>query len=374
MLSTSGRLRWLVLALALIVSAATLLDGFGGNAAFAGARPARPVVLSADGEHVCEALADGYIDCSGRDGFGEGVSGSLDRFRRVDGIPPALSVATASDHSCALTRSHTVLCWGLGAFGELGKSKSGFWTAPSMVSGLGRISQLATASYDTCALGSSGTVWCWGLDNYFQAGSVVGGIVRRPHRIPGVPAARQISLAADHGCAISRAEEVWCWGSDWFGQSGGAPRRKPVGATPIALPGRASAIAVTYATSCALILDAGVYCWGSRFMEDSEVGAPTYRGPSLVPGSGDASQVWLSNNLGCYLTSQRQLWCWGNDGGSGFLGANTSGTTPPLLVPIRVLTEPGIEQLVANYARVCLLRTQGRVRCWGSPTYSRLPG
>src|SRR4051812_45951368 len=75
---------------------------------------------------------------------------------------PAVSVVLGDDHSCALTLSGRVYCWGRNYSGQLGDGTRSDRSRPTLVQGIDQISQLAAFGARTCATRRDGTVFCWG--------------------------------------------------------------------------------------------------------------------------------------------------------------------------------------------------------------------
>lgn len=90
----------------------------------------------------------------------------------VVGIDQGATAITAGNHhTCALVRGG-VQCWGDNEFGQVGNGiTGGQYDAPVDVLGLEQgVTALSAGSNHTCAVTESGSVWCWGSNDQGQLG------------------------------------------------------------------------------------------------------------------------------------------------------------------------------------------------------------
>ena len=84
---------------------------------------------------------------------------------------PVVSTSAAASHTCVVLPSTGAECWGLNKFGELGNGKTAATTVPVGVSGLSSgVQSIATGDKHTCAVTTSQNVRCWGDDFFGQLG------------------------------------------------------------------------------------------------------------------------------------------------------------------------------------------------------------
>lgn len=121
--------------------------------------------------------------------------------------------------SCAVAMNGKAYCWGSPQEGRLGTgaadaaNKSTDKTVPTPVAGEEAFSAVIPSAWHTCALSLSRAVFCWG-GNIFQMESPV------PKRMAlnGEPTA--VTTGQFHDCALMRDGTAYCWGTNTDGELG----------------------------------------------------------------------------------------------------------------------------------------------------------
>ena len=282
------------------------------------------------------------------------------------------AVAAGGSHTCALTTGGDVLCWGDNTFGQLGDSNApGESALPVMVAGLdGTITAVAAGSAHTCALTTSGAVKCWGADDEGQLGDETLAMYSdTPVSVAGLDSGIiAIDAGSDSMCALTASGGVKCWGSNDLGQIGVDPATTYSSDTPLDVSSLNSlkAIAVGASHSCALPESGGAKCWGRNSkgeLGDGNKPVDSYEPVSVSIFNRSMKAVSVGGSHSCAVTGGGAAKCWGYNG-SGELGNNSNNDS--FDEPVNVFgLDAGITAVTAGIYHSCALTATGAVKCWG---------
>jgi len=123
--------------------------------------------VAAGYQHTCTATTVGEVLCWGRNNAGQvGVAGTLPKKAPVSvgqKVHGAVAVTAGNEHSCSLTKAGKVWCWGRGRLGLLhGKPRANDLGPSAVDIPAESIVAVSAGDWHTCALSSSSEVWCWG--------------------------------------------------------------------------------------------------------------------------------------------------------------------------------------------------------------------
>jgi hypothetical protein len=246
---------------------------------------------SAGDDHTCGVTGSGSVECWGRDDEG-GASpppGSFD------------SVSAGGYHSCGVNSAANVECWGRDTHGQASPPAGSF-------------DSVSAGGSHTCGVTGSGSVECWGSDGSGQASPPSGSF-------------DSVSAGDNHTCGVTSTGSVECWGSDSGGKS-----------TPP--PGSFVSVSATWYHTCGVTSTGSVECWGHDEWGDGKLTPPSESFESVSAG------VYHT----CGVTSEGNVECWGR---AGLLGgdADLSGS---------------FDSVSAGDYHSCGITSEGSIVSWGN--------
>ncbi len=331
------------------------------------------VQIAAGGLHTCAVTASGGVKCWGADNDGQlGDGGALQQLSPIDvvGLTAGVaSIASGNSHTCALTSSGGVKCWGRNSSGQLGDNSTTTRRTPVVVQGLSSgVAKVSAGASHTCAVTTSGGAKCWGNGSYGQLGH--GSAISRttPVDVSGMTSGvADISAGANHTCATTTAGSAHCWGQGGYRQLGLGTTDNQL--TPQPVVGLSSGVLGVYAGtyhSCALTTAGAALCWGDNTIHGILGDGTTTASATPVAVSGlsaGVSQLVVGGFHNCVVTTGGAAQCWGLNN-SGQLG---DGTFTSRKVPTQVQgLLSGVAQLSAGEQHTCAVLDTGTAKCWGN--------
>jgi len=316
-----------------------------------------------------EAGSDAGEDASADSGRDVGAD------RAVPPIPlesPSATLAVGVDYACRIRSARQVQCWG----GTLGFVPGG---DPASRSGRAEISfdedvlAVTAGTGTSCALLANGTIRCWG-SNYGgllgNGSSDVMAYVVSPTEVVDITDAVEIAGRTTLMCARLAHGSVSCWGDSagTTGNGNGAPWPvvRPV---PIEGTGDAAQICVGKNHGCFVGRNNRVSCWGDdRQGQTGQSDLLWTTAAREVPGLSGIVAVACGLDQSCALDAQHQVWCWGANTALelGFEGSAYR-TQPATISGL-----PAVLRLPSMGPTPCAVTDAGAVWCWGRNQYGQL--
>jgi len=244
----------------------------------------------------------------------------------VASIPEPVRVSTEArfvlvdvgeSHTCGLTSTGEVLCWGGSTVGQLGDGRNTTSLVPVLAEGVDDATDLSVGHNHACVIRSDRSLWCWGHNTQGQGGSGEFENLHVPTRVQGISDVAGVVAASHSTCAWQDDGAISCWGMVFFDQ-------QPV---PLPLSGADSVAGMAFGPN-------GAYQWTAdgrlSIAGEIELGAAGYEASweeiSFDSGIIDVA-VGISHT--CALDIDGAVWCWGrNEGGQVGTGTHSIVSEP----------------------------------------------
>ncbi len=327
--------------------------------------------------HTCGLTGSGAVFCWGNDELGQLGNGPGGASATPIGVSSRLtfeSVNGGGTFTCGLATGGAAFCWGSGARGRLGNGSLANSTVPVAVSGGLSFTSLGLGWSHACGITGDGDGFCWGAGG--ALGADAGKASLTPVPVLGELILQAISAGDGFTCGLTTRRIAYCWGNNSEGQLGTAGTASSV--APVPVSGRLAFESLESGPrhTCGLTADGAAYCWGSN--AHGQLGnsstAPSNT-PLPVGGGLRFATISAGDSFTCGVTIDGAAYCWG-DNGDGQLGSSL--TTESCdgrgcsTVPLAVSGKLDFAMVTAGDAHACGLTRSGVAYCWGSNARGQL--
>jgi len=269
------------------------------------------------GDHDgCVIDANGHLQC-----WGSSPSYEIDpnMARHISPIDVATTYAPWSsvalgNHTCAITQTGALYCWGYSVHGEVGDGTIGasVKSPTAIVLPVQTVTSVAVGDYHTCAASQTG-IYCWGYNAAFALGDGTMTDHATPAPVASPVTSGTIYAAGDNSCLLSNAR-LYCWGTNEAGELGtGVLGATP---TPTAVQGTWREVSLGRNHTCAIALDGSLACWGTNTYGELGDGTMTDATTPRQIGTDHWTHVSVGDYHTCAIRSDGDVLCWGaNDSG-----------------------------------------------------------
>ncbi|MEM7128363.1 MAG: clostripain-related cysteine peptidase [Chloroflexota bacterium] len=350
--------------------------------------------ISAGDRHICAQGHTGDVFCWGDNYYGQLGRGSSNV--RPDPAPknmsnvaePMRQIAPGAYHSCVLVGTGQVQCVGANSYGQVGSGPATFYVDVPQIVALGETVKMVTSGdFHSCALTETDRVLCWGANQrYHQLGSATPVSSTVPIPVAGLynKPIRSISAGSWHTCVLYEDGTGQCWGDNRWGQLGNGATGKS--ATPVdivGLSGPITKLVAGWRHTCAINIMGAAQCWGqngdgsvdsgfygilgtnSTIVSSTRPITPT----NLISGVTD---IDIGGSATCAL-KEAKVYCWGNIGFMddenneyGRLDENNNSNLARIPTPVHSWTAGDINQIAVSTHSACALHAGGYSTCVGS--------
>jgi len=280
--------------------------------------------------------------------------------------------------TCAQTAAPATYCWGGNEHGMVGDGATlPVVTVPFELTAFSSSGFVETGPAVTCVSSIASTTTCWGRNT---DGELAHGAAGADQTTPGSPVTDGVSPLMDivefgignrFTCFRSSGRELFCAGNNLSGQLGQGTTTPSSVALPVMLD--VDSVAAAGQAACA-VSGGDVYCWGDNTERIVHPGsADPVLVPTLVPMVGPAVEVVVGRSFACARTTGNEVRCWGTRA-TGALGDGAP-TGSEFSGPVTVSGLSNVVALDANLLNaVCALTSDAELFCWGEDGTAELGG
>ena len=183
----------------------------------------------------------------------------------------------------------------------------------------------------------------------------------------------QVTGGGAHSCGVTTDNRAYCWGDNFSGQLGDGTFLDVDRVRPVAVVGglQFAHLSLSGGHTCGVTTDRHLYCWGNNFYGQLGDGsAPVHQpSPVAVAGGRQFRSVEVGQSYTCALSyPDNQAYCWGHNS-SGQLGDGTRTDRP---VPVAVPGGRAFRSLSAGDTHTCAVTMSYRTFCWGTNSRGQL--
>lgn len=318
--------------------------------------------ISSDEKISCGITVSDELFCWGSDGALMGGTNFLSVYPiQIDKGVTYRTVKVRNHRACAITTSNVLKCWGSSSYGGyIGDGSSNSAKKPVIIDSGTSYSDVSLAPNHTCAITNTGVLKCWGNNDYYQLGNGNTTLSPSPIIADSGSSYQSIALGWNRTCGVTTANKIKCWGDNTNGYLGDAGVSD--GTTPVEVDSTQSykKIFSSDFSTCAITTADKLRCWGENSRTLGDGTTVTRTSPVDVDNSTSYKYVTLDMSIGCGITLSNDLKCWG-------YRPNGDGTFNHLLVPTLIDSGTSYLSVIRESYTYCGVTTGNSLKCWATP-------
>lgn len=183
--------------------------------------------ISAGRNHTCGITTEKKLRCFGYNSNGQiglgSESATSESPTNIDTGTDYIFVSSSQNGSCAITSGNKLKCWGQNTDGRVGNgSDTGNVNSPTLIDSSESYKFVSTGYSHTCAITTSNKLKCWGRNSSGELGQGSTGADETSPIVVDVGSDyKEVSArAAGYTCAKRLNDDLYCWGGNSVGQLG----------------------------------------------------------------------------------------------------------------------------------------------------------
>lgn len=278
---------------------------------------------------ACGLNGAGELYCWGYNGstgtLGDGTTISKSYAVRIDTPNRFLRVSVGGVHTCAITVTGVLKCWGENNLHQVGDGTTTPRPSPVVIDSGTSYSEVSVSgeTRSSCAITTSGVLKCWGANNIYQLGTGDTTEAQTPTVIDSGVSYAKVSVN-DQSCGVTTTGGLKCWGTPTSSQIGNG---SATSSTPVIIDSGVNyqSISSSRLNRCGITTTGELKCWGYGGYSSNGNGTDlTLNFPTVIDSGVSYKKVFTTGGATCGITLSDELKCWGTEWGNTHPNGNTS--------------------------------------------------